>query len=46
MQHSCYDFPDGLDSCRIEIQCAEGGRDVFVISSVTNGVNFGHTSLT
>lgn len=46
MKNSGDNFPDGLHRRRIEIQGPESGRDVFVISSVTDGIDFCHSSLT
>ena len=37
-------FPDGLHTGSIKIESAEGGRNVFVISSVTDRIHFGHAS--
>lgn len=45
MKDGRHNLPDAVDPRLLEIQSPEGGRDVFVISAVVDGVDFGHASL-
>ena len=46
MKDGGHDFPDGVDRCSVEIESAEGRRDVLVIGAVADRVHFGDASLT
>jgi len=45
MEDSSDNFPNGLHIGSIEIESAEGGCHVLVISAIANRVHFGHASL-